>query len=609
MMYEISLDGKTLYYPGDSECVILSPEIDLKMNDAGQAKMMVPDVNPLYDSIYLRKSMLSVMKNGREVFYGEVRAYERGFDRCRNLTAVGALSFLNDSRQPQYNYGNCTNLQFLTAVLNVHNEQMFNDNRKKIQVGYVTVSNSSSVVTRVTDGESTLEAIRTNLIGMTRGVLRLRHENGNLYLDYVNLSEYGSYCDQGIIFGENLMDYVENFSAEEVKTVIIPYGARIEDRNSEFEKRVDIKSVNSGNNYIVSSQSVINSYGYVWGTVVFDGVTDPSTLMNLGQTYLQETQWETAYFKLTAVDLAAVDTDISAIYFGDRINLQAESFNLNATYPIIEMTMKPLNPEDERIVVSANIKTKRATLTNRIGGVRQSIVSEAVREAQKIKQVIRAEIANIMATFEGVYGGYKLEEYDSNGLWVRTLYMDAPDKNQATNIMELSMRGIRFSTAGYAPASSNAWKLAITIDGKIASQEIFSNIVFANLLKAGVIQDVGGNFSLNLESGETSFKRLELDSPYLAITESGKIIFKNDPERLEIKQTILEAYANNTLVSTLDLANNFGTGDDAFVAPRLYSRGDIYFEIGNASSFYFYQNNRLCGFIDGNGWHGNYSTT
>lgn len=44
-------------------------------------------------------------------------------------------------------------------------------------------------------------------------------------------------------------------------------------------------------------------------------------------------------------------------------------------------------------------------------------------------------------------------------------------------------------------------KLAMTIDGKFASQEIFSNIIFANLIKAGVIQDVNGKMSWNLETG------------------------------------------------------------------------------------------------------------
>lgn len=583
MMYEISLDGKTLYYPGDSECVILGPEIDLKMNDAGQAKMLVPDVNPLYDSIYLRKSMLSVMKNGREVFYGEVRAYERGFNRCRNLVAVGALSFLNDSRQPQHNYGNCTNLQFLTAVLNIHNEQMFNDNRKKIQVGYVTVSNSSSVVARVTDGESTLEAIRTNLIGMTGGVLRLRHENNNLYLDYVNLSEYGSYCDQGIIFGENLMDYVENFSAENVKTVIIPYGARIEDQNSEFEKRVDITSVNNNKNYIVSSNPAIESYGYVWGTVVFDGITDPATLMNLGQTYLQETQWETAYFKLTAVDLAAVDTDISAIYFGDRINLQAESFNLNATYPIIEMTMKPLNPEDERILVSANIKTKKATLTGQISGAGQGIINKAVHEAQKIKQVLRAEIANIMATFAGQYGGYKLEEYDENGHWLRTLMMDAPDKDDAVNILEFSMRGIRGSTAGYKAATDPAWKLAITLDGKIASQEVFSNIVMANLLKVGIIEDVAGVTHWNLETGDWR-------------SETGWA-----GEYLQIFEGIIKGFYNNTLIGYLDMSANIGNEQQVVLG----SKNVLNLEFTTQVNFLDARTNTVVAYIDGAGYHGN----
>lgn len=600
MIYQMLLDGQTLYYSGDLECVVLDPEISLKMNEAGSAKMGIPKENPLYNLIYIKKSMLTVYKNNVEVFYGEVQNYTRGMDLSRKLTAVGALSFLNYSQQPAHNYGNATPVQFIDALLAIHNSQMdpgnlntAEVNRRKIRRGHVTVSISSNVQDKITNNESTLVALRNNLVDVYGGILRIRHQSGNLYLDYINLSDFEHSCDQSIEFGENLMDYTEEFDASSVKTAIIPYGARIENNESEFEQRVDITSVNSGKNYLLGQASAIQSYGYVWTTANFDSVTDPSTLKSIAQAYLRETQFEKSVFKLSAVDLSAVDVNISTIYFGDRIAVRASIFGMDAVFPIIEMVMKPLKPEDERIVVSGNLRKKKVTLTGRLNAESTNAITVAKTETQKIAQVLRTEIANIMATFAGEYGGYKLEEYDENGLWLRTLIMDAPDKEDAVNILEFSLRGIRASTAGYKAPTNSAWKLAITLDGKIASQEVLSNIVIANLLKVGIIQDVAGNTSYNLETGALSSKKFSIDSTNFKLTEAGvatmtganinggEIKSSSGYKSSIIKDGFYRGYYNGRISGLLDLAPTY---DDAGTTKRaaLWGKDELYLQAGGS---------------------------
>lgn len=617
MIYQMLLDEQTLYYSGDSECVVLDPEISLKMNEAGSAKMSIPKENPLYDAISIKKSMLTVLKNNVEVFYGEVQNYTRGMDLSRKLTAVGALSFLNYSQQPAHNYGNATPVQFIDALLAIHNSQMdpaeLNTeevNRRKIRRGYVTVSISSNLQDKITNNESTLVALRNNLVDVYGGILRIRHQSGNLYLDYINLSDFEHSCGQAIEFGENLMDYTEEFDASNVKTAIIPYGARIDNTDSEFEQRVDITSKNSEKNYLLAKASAIQSYGYVWITVTFDSIDDPSTLKSIAQTYLTETQFEKSIFSLSAVDLSAVNADISTIYFGDRIAVRAPIFGMDAVFPIIEMVMKPLKPEDERIVVSGNLRKKKVTLTGRLNAESTNAITVAKAETQKIAQVLRKEVANIMATFAGEYGGYKLEEYDENGLWLRTLIMDAPDKDDATNILEFSLNGIRASTGGYKLPTDPAWKLAITLDGKIASQEVLSQIVIANLLKVGTIQDVAGNTSWNLETGDLLSKALHLITAYLEITASGRIIAKNPndlAETFEIWESRLNGYRNGNMIGYIDLSAQTGSGNDVSNDLVIGSTGVLRYQFVNQVEFVDVSdpyNPVLVGYIDGNGYHG-----
>lgn len=57
-MYEVYIDGKTLYYPGDDEAVIIEPQLELALNDAGSFEFLLPPGNPEYENIQNRQSMI-----------------------------------------------------------------------------------------------------------------------------------------------------------------------------------------------------------------------------------------------------------------------------------------------------------------------------------------------------------------------------------------------------------------------------------------------------------------------------------------------------------------------------------------------------------------------
>ena len=122
MMYQVLMDGKDLYYPGDKEYVIVDAVAKLQLNDSGTFECDVPVVNPEYGNIN-RKSMIQVLKNGKEIFYGEVRESEKDFFGTKQVYAVGELAFLFDSIQPQAKYQNKTSRQLLETWLNIHNGQ------------------------------------------------------------------------------------------------------------------------------------------------------------------------------------------------------------------------------------------------------------------------------------------------------------------------------------------------------------------------------------------------------------------------------------------------------------------------------------------------------
>ena len=134
-MYKVKLDGYVLYHADHPSAMLTDPVLELEPGYAGVFTATVPPDNPLYDRICCRKSMVSVFRNNREIFYGEVRKVPN-IDRYRNkqIYCTGALSFLADSIQPQAEYHDISPAALLGKMLEIHNSQV--EPRKQIKLGY-----------------------------------------------------------------------------------------------------------------------------------------------------------------------------------------------------------------------------------------------------------------------------------------------------------------------------------------------------------------------------------------------------------------------------------------------------------------------------------------
>ena len=474
MIYKIKLDGKVLYYPGDRQAAVINPELDLQTGYAGELTLKVPPLNPLYGEIHNRKSMVSVYRGNTEIFYGEVRTREK--DRFKNqpVKATGALSFLADSILPQQEWHDISPRDLLDAWLQLHNNQV--EDRKKIYTGVVTIHDSNDSLYRITDRENTLEAIRDKLVDRLGGYLRLRHENDKLYLDWLTIQEYGKYCEQPIQFGENLMDYSETMTADDVITALIPLGAAIEqetDENaSEFErleKNVDITSVNDGKDYIYSKEAVEN-FGWVWRTEKWDDVSVPANLLKKATEFLTSNQYESLVISLTAVDLSLFGQDYDSFDIGDRALCNAIPYGMKKVLPVMEMKIPLQQPDQAQLTLGENLQQ---SFTDQTSGTFTQIRQETTDAGRVQTEWMKSAIDNLTKQMTGAKGGYKLTEFDENGLWLRDLYMDAPDKNQATNILQINKNGIGGSHNGYA----GPYTAGMTLDGTILGERILAGSI------------------------------------------------------------------------------------------------------------------------------------
>lgn len=473
-MYQILIDGRDLYYPGDEEYTIADSVVNLQLNDSGSVEFNLPVTNPEYANIKNRISMIQVLKNGNEIFYGEVRESEKDFYGTKQVYAVGELAFLFDSIQPQEKYQDKTARQLLEAWLNIHNSQV--EEKKRFYVGMVTVHDSNDSLYRFTNQETTLDCIREKLCEKLNGYLRIRKVDGRRYLDLVTLQDYGKICEQSIEFGENLLDYAENVSVSDLYTCVIPKGARLEESKIEgLESYVDITSVNNGKDYLYS-QEAVNLYGWNRCVVSWDNVTEPANLKTKGEQWLKDNQYETMVLELSAADMSLLDADMESFELGDSIPVYSKPHGMDRTFPVQKLELHLQNPAEDKLQLGNSMKL---SYTEQNKGHYQYIEQELENNRQTTSW-LQSAIDNATAMMTGSKGGYKVTEFDEKGRWLRDLYMNAPSKEQATQVMQINMNGIGFSREGFEGPYKNAW----TIDGVLLGEFIKAGSVSAEKLSA-----------------------------------------------------------------------------------------------------------------------------
>lgn len=495
-MYQILIDGRDLYYPRDEEYTVSDAVVHLQLNDSGSLEFGLPVLNPEYGNIKNRISMLQVLKNGKEIFYGEVRESEKDFYGTKQVYAVGELAFLFDSIQPQAKYQNKTARQLLETWLNAHNSQV--EEKKRFYVGMVTVHDPNDSLYRFTNQETTLDCIREKLCEKLGGYLRIRKVNGKRYLDLVTLQEYGKICEQPIEFGDNLLDYSENVSASELYTCVIPKGARLEESPIEgLEAYVDIKSVNGGKDYLYS-QEAVNTYGWNRCVVSWDDVTEPANLKKKGEQWLKDNQYENMVLELSAADLSLLDADLESFELGDSVPVYSKPHGMDRTFPVQKLELHLQNPAEDKLQLGTSMKL---SYTEQNKGNYQYF-NQQLESTRQTTAWLQSAIDNATDMMTGSKGGYKVSEYDEKGRWLRDLYMNAPSKEQATQVMQINMNGIGFSRDGFDGPYKNAW----TIDGVLLGEFIKAGSVSAEKLsaeyKASVTNQINTTVTAKFEVAE-----------------------------------------------------------------------------------------------------------
>lgn len=473
MSYRITMDGNPFCSSNVEHSAVLDPSVSLEVNKAGKLTFTILPDHPMYDQIALRQSMFDVYQNDELIFEGIATQEDTDFYNRKVISCEGELTFLNDSIQRQAKYTNQSVQSLLGAYLTVHNSQV--DADRQFSLGSVTVSEGNGIL-RYTNFQNTMKEIGEDLIDNYGGYLRVRHQDGYRYLDY--LADPPRTSSQVIRLGKNLIDYSSNLSSLNIITCLIPRGAKIEGEEDVegLEKRLDIKSVNSGKDYLIGTAAAW--YGNVWGTQTWDGVTTASALKAKGEEFLEDAQWSNLVISASAIDLGLMEEDVEQFRILDMIRVVSEPHGIDRNFLLSKLDIKLDHPADTRITLGKETKLSLSARSAKNSTEIQSVETRILPSAsENAKQILDSSTdGNIYFKFDDQTG--KLYEID---------IMDTNDPETAQRIWRWNIGGW-----GYSNDGGQTYTVAATMDGAI----------LASMITTGILKsDDGTTFYLDLDNG------------------------------------------------------------------------------------------------------------
>lgn len=492
-MYQVNLGSKILYYPANQDYAIYDTELIEDVGQAGEFQFKVPPTNPLYAEL-TQGALITILKDGVEFWRGEIRNINIDFAKIADVYCVEDLGWLADEFLVPASIQNETYTQRFQAAIAAYNLNRGAD--RQFTVGYITNVNPTDLCNWQTEYEWNILDDLRNCIAKDTGYLRIRRvtsgETVTRYIDIVRLEDYGVAASQPIEYGYNLLDYVKDSDYGNLTNVLTPYGDEIESEVYE-----DYSARLQGT--IITDDDSISIYGRHARAVVFDGADNLTKLNALASAYLSRYSQPQLTMEVKAVDLAPIE-NVNEFKIGDSIRIIARPFAVDQWLYLTEIRRDLQNIDKNTITLSGHVQSNR-TLTSQVQGT-----ADAVDDLPSRSSILEAAKRNALnLLLDETQGGYVVFEYDENNTNMEAINIcNAKTIEESTKRWRWAQNGLGYMERANTSAS---WpdiatlKAAITADGHITADFVDTGILTAAVIKTGILQDIQGQFSLNMLTG------------------------------------------------------------------------------------------------------------
>lgn len=300
-----------------------------------------------------------------------------------------------------------------------------------------------------------------------------------------------------IAYGKNLTNVKVDTNIESVYTSIYPYVLQEDGYYKELpEKTIELNNVNSfaeARTLILDLTSEFDSDQGVTDQQLRDKANSYATnnkineiKQNIEISFVQ--LWQTEEYK----EIAALER----VGLCDTVNVYYEKLGVNVTAKVI-LTKYDSIKERYISMQLGNAKSNfQQTLLKNVNGQISNLKNTV--DSLPTSSAMTVAINNATQLITGNSGGYVvLHDTNSDGEPDELLIMDTANINTATKVWRFNNSGLGYSSTGY----NGTYGLAMTANGQIVADFITTGTLSADRIKAGVLQDTAGNFSLNMSNG------------------------------------------------------------------------------------------------------------
>lgn len=294
--------------------------------------------------------------------------------------------------------------------------------------------------------------------------------------------------DRGVTirYGKNLTDIEQDRNIANVRTGIYPYWT------------------NSDGGLVVCDPPVVNapgSYDFVNIDTVdfsqdFEEQPTPAQLKERAEQYISANNIgvPSVSISVSFVDLSQTDQYkgmalLEQCDLCDTVTVQFEELGVNATAKIVRIETDVLLGRYKTIEVGS----LRTNITDTIVGNNQATNEKIDQTASWLEKQVQEATDQITNG-----GGYIYRIYDANKNLVEIGSTDNLDLSKAKNVWRWNNGGFGHSGNGY----NGPYRTAITQDGHIVADFIDAGTLTANIIRAGILQDMKGWNFWDLETGE-----------------------------------------------------------------------------------------------------------
>ena len=351
----------------------------------------------------------------------------------------------------------------------------------------------------------------------------------------------GSDTDVTLRYGKNITDINQEQNLENVVTGLVPYWANETDLVTLPEKSVDssyassypykrtvpIDFSNEYENAPTQNQLRTRTESYITANNI--GV--PKVSIKVSFVAL----WQTEEYKNVA--------PLERVHLCDTVGVVFEKYGINTRAKVIKTEWDCLA---ERYL-SIELGEARSNFANTIVSMNEQTENEIV----DAKTFLEKAIDTATSLITGNNGGYLKISTNADGQPYELLIMDTDDITTAAKIWRWNLGGLGYSSTGY----SGTFGTAITMNGEIVANYIATGELDAALIKAGVLTDLAGKFSLNMTTGALSMADGTFSGTISGSTISGSTITSSKTVGGVTKTTKIE----DGTITTNDLQATSGT--------------------------------------------------